>query len=392
MSKNQKGHLVTDPGELRAVVARMRKCGKIGFDTEFVGERSYFPRLCLIQLGTEQEVVAVDPLSIEDLSPLGDLLFDPSVLKIVHAGRQDMQIVYQRMGRAPTPVFDVQIAASVLGFSVQSAYASLVREFLGVDLKKGHSYSDWSTRPLSASQLMYALDDVRYLPALHDLMAARLEKEGRMPWIERDMASLSSSASYELIPEEKYRKLKGWTTLNGRSLAVLRGLIAWREREAMRRDVPRRRVLADESALAIARSRPANEESLRRVRGLEWKAGGASSMAVLEVVREALALPDDQLPETASSRPHINGERACVVSLLSALLRCQARVHKVAPELFACADDLERLSVGERDDIPALEGWRFDLLGKKLLELLEGKLVLVVRDGLAAVEERKPDA
>ena len=391
MGKYPAGNLVTDPAELRAVAARMRESGRIGFDTEFVGEHSYFPRLCLIQLGTEKEVVAVDPLSIGDLSPIEELLFDPSVLKIVHACRQDMKIIHQKTGRVPAPVFDVQIAASVLGSSVQSAYASLVREFLGVDLKKGHSYSNWSSRPLSASQLAYALDDVRYLPALHDKMAARLKREKRLPWIEREMASLSSPASYESSPEEEYRRVKGWATLNRRPLAVLRGLIAWREREAMRRDVPRRRVLADESALAIARSCPENDEALRRVRGLEWKAGGASSTAVLEVVREALALPDNQLPEAASSRPRGNGERASVVALMSALLRSRARVHKVAQELLAGADDLERLAAGDREGISALEGWRFDLVGKELLALLDGKLALTVRDGEVAVEERKPD-
>ena len=184
MDKEPKGRLVTDPAELRAVVARMRGAGRIGFDTEFVGERTYFPRLCLVQLGTEQEVVAVDPLAVGDLSPLDELLFDPSILKLVHAGWQDLKIIFQRTGRVPAPVFDVQIAASVLGLPVQAAYASVVREFLGVDVKKGHSYSDWCARPLSASQLAYALDDVRYLPALHDRMAARLEK-GRALLLDR---------------------------------------------------------------------------------------------------------------------------------------------------------------------------------------------------------------
>ena len=381
---------MTDQAELRDVADRMRKSDRVGFDTEFVGEHSYFPRLCLIQLGTEKEVVAVDPLSVKDLSPVEELLFDPSILKIVHAGREDMKIIHQRTGRVPSPVFDVQIAASVLGFSVQSAYVSLVREFLGVDLKKGHSYSDWSGRPLSASQLAYALDDVRHLCALHGRMASLLAKEGRWSWVEREMASLSSSAVYESVPEKEYRRIKGWATLNRRSLAVLRELIAWREREAMRRNVPRRRVLSEECAIAIARSRPANEEALRRVRGLELKAGGASSVAVLEAIRRALELPDDQLPETISSRSRGNSERASVVSMMNALLRCRALAHKVAPEFIAGAEDMERLAAGERDGVPVLEGWRFDLAGKELLALLDGKLALFVRDGEMAIEERKP--
>jgi len=230
---------VTDPAEFRAVAASMRAAGKVGFDTEFVGERTYFPRLCLIQLGTEKEAVAVDPLALDDLSPLDELLFDPSVLKLVHAGWQDLKIVFQRTGRVPAPVFDTQIAAALLGMPAQASYASVVREFLGVDVKKGHSYSDWGARPLSPSQLAYALDDVRHLPALHGRMTGQLLREGRLSWIEPEIDALMSPASYASDPDEEYRRVKGWTTLDRRRLAVLRALIAWREREAMRRDVPR---------------------------------------------------------------------------------------------------------------------------------------------------------
>jgi ribonuclease D len=176
-----KGRLVTDAGELRAAVAGVRGASRIAFDTEFVGERTYFPRLCLIQIGTEREAFAVDPLAVGALSPLDELLFDAKILKLVHAGWQDLKIFYQRTGRVPAPVYDTQIAASVLGMPAQAAYASVVREFLGVDVKKGHSYSDWGARPLSASQLAYALDDVRFLPALHDRMSERLEKRGASP-------------------------------------------------------------------------------------------------------------------------------------------------------------------------------------------------------------------
>lgn len=388
MEKEPKGRVVTDPAEFRDLVAAMRSSGKVGFDTEFVGERTYFPRLCLIQLGTETMSVAVDPLALVDLSPLDDLLFDPSVLKLVHAGWQDLKIVHQRTGRVPAPVFDTQIAAALLGLPAQAAYASVVHEFLGAELKKGHSYSDWAARPLSPSQLAYALDDVRYLPALHDRMVERLGREGRLSWIEPEIAALSSPASYEVDPLLEYRRVKGWMSLDRRRLAVLRALIAWREGEARRRDVPRRRVLADESALAIARGKPANEEALRRVRGLEWKSGGGSATAVLSLVRDALALPDSQLPEAPPSRPRGNGDRASVVGLLGALVRSRSGVHRVAPEVLTNADELERLAAGEREGIAVLEGWRFDLLGRELLSLLDGRLSLVIHGGEVVVEDR----
>ena len=380
MDAEPKGRLVTDAGELRAAVAGVRGASRIAFDTEFVGERTYFPRLCLIQIGTEREAFAVDPLAVGDLSPLDELLFDAKILKLVHAGWQDLKIFYQRTGRVPAPVFDTQIAASVLGMPAQAAYASVVREFLGVDVKKGHSYSDWGARPLSASQLAYALDDVRFLPALHDRMSERLEKEGRFSWIGPGIAALSSPATYETNPDEEYRRVKGWAALDRRRLAVLRALIAWREREAMRRDVPRRRVLSDESALAIARSRASDEEALGRVRGLEWKVGGETSRAVLAAVREALALPEELLPDPPRSpKPRGNGERASVVALMSALLRCRARIHRVAPEVLASAEELERIAAGEREGIGVND----------LLALLDGKISLVVRRGEVAVEERK---
>ena len=226
MEKEPKGRVVTDPAEFRDLVASMRTSGKVGFDTEFVGERTYFPRLCLIQLGTETMSVAVDPLAVGDLSPLDDLLFDASVLKLVHAGWQDLKIIHQRTGRVPAPVFDTQIAAALLGLPAQAAYASVVHEFLGTEVKKGHSYSDWAARPLSPSQLAYALDDVRYLPGLHDRMVERLGREGRLSWIAPEIAALSSPASYETDPQLEYRRVKGWAALDRRRLAVLRALIA----------------------------------------------------------------------------------------------------------------------------------------------------------------------
>jgi ribonuclease D len=356
MEKEPKGRVVTDPSEFRDLVAALRKSGKVGFDTEFVGERTYFPRLCLIQLGTETTSVAVDPLAVGDLSPLDDLLFDASVLKLVHAGWQDLKIIHQRTGRVPAPVFDTQIAAALLGLPAQAAYASVVHEFLRVEVKKGHSYSDWAARPLSPSQLAYALDDVRYLPALHDRMVERLGREGRLSWIEPEIAALTSPSSYETDPLLEYRRVKGWAVLDRRRLAIHRALIAWREGEARRRDVPRRRVLADESALAIARSKPANEEALRRVRGLEWKVGGEASTAV--------------------------------AALLGALVRSRSRVHRVAPEVLTNADELERLAAGEREGIGVLAGWRRDLLGKEMLALLDGRLSLVIHRGEVAVEAR----
>ncbi len=373
--------LVTEIMDLRDRVSAMRKGGTVGFDTEFVGDRSYFPRLCLLQLATEAMTVAVDPLALPDLSPLEDLLFDPSVLKVIHAGWQDLKILFQRTGRVPGPVFDTQVAAALLGQPAQASYVSVVRDLLGVTLRKGHSYSDWCARPLSPSQLSYALDDVRHLPALHARMVERLRDAGRLSWLEPEMAALSSPGSYETVPEQEYRRVKGWASLDRPRLGVLRAVIAWREREAMRRDLPRRWVLADETALAVARACPSDDADLRRIRGVEGKIGREVGATLLSLVREAMDLPADRLPEEAPSRPEGIGERGPVVALLGALLRARARQHRVAAEVLATSEDLERLASGEREGIAVLSGWRRDLLGNELLALLEGKLSLAVRGG-----------
>lgn len=384
MGRGGDGVLVTEVAQLRERVASMRKAGTVGFDTEFVGDRSYYPRLCLLQFATETMAVAVDPLALSDLSPLDELLFDPAVLKVVHAGWQDLKILFQRTGRVPGPVFDTQIAAALLGQPAQASYVSVVRDLLGVTLRKGHSYSDWCARPLSPSQLAYALDDVRHLPALYGRMMERLRAGGRLSWLDPEMAALSSPGSYETVPEQEYRRVKGWASLDRPRLGVLRAVIAWREREAMRRDIPRRWVLGDETALAVARACPADEDALRRIRGVEGKIGREVGAALLSRVREALDQPADRLPEELPPRPEGVGDRGPVVALLGALLRVRAREHRVATEVLATTEELERLAAGEREGIGVLSGWRRDLLGGELLALLDGKVSLTVRNGRVA--------
>ena len=266
---------VTNVGELRELVSRLRTASVVGIDTEFMRERTYFARLCLVQLGTDDVSAIVDPLAIDDLSPLCDLLGDPAVTKVLHAGSQDLEIFYRICGLAAAPVFDTQIAATLAGFPQQVGYGALVQEVFGVKLDKGDSYTDWAKRPLTDTQVEYALNDVRYLPEMYRRLTAQLADGGRTEWLSADFERLADPATYEIVPEEQWRKVKRISSLNRRQLAVAREVAAWRENQAIKRDVPKRWIIGDESIVEIARRMPKTAEELRDIRGVGDKVGRA---------------------------------------------------------------------------------------------------------------------
>lgn len=376
---------VTDTQGLRDLVTRLRGAKAVAIDTEFMREKTYYARLCLVQLGTDDIAAIVDPLVIEDLSPLCDLLTDPDVVKVFHAGSQDMEIFYRMCGCAAAPVFDTQVAATLAGFPQQVGYGPLVKELLGVALDKGDTYTDWARRPLSDTQIEYALNDVRYLPEVHRRLVATLEGEGRLSWLDADFAHIEDPATYDVVPEECWRRVKRVSSLNRRQLAVAREVTAWREREAQRRDVPKRWILGDESIVEIARRAPITPDEVASIRGVSDKAGKAAQRGVAEAVVRGVAVPESELPSiTKRKRPA--GDIDGAVDLMIALVRARARERGVAMPLLAGRDDLERLAAGEREASPLLEGWRREMVGDELVELLEGSLSMRLRDGLLAIE------
>ncbi len=376
---------VTDTQALRELVLELRKAKAVAVDTEFMREKTYFARLCLIQLGTDDIAAIVDPLAIEDLSPLCDLLADPDVVKVFHAGSQDMEIFYRLCGVAAAPVFDTQVAATLAGFQQQVGYGALVKEVLDVTLDKGDTYTDWARRPLSATQVEYALNDVRYLPEVHRRLVATLEAEGRLGWLAADFAHIEDPATYEVIPEEQWRRVKRISSLNRRQLAVAREVAAWRELEAQRRDVPKRWILGDESIVEIARRSPTTAEDVAGIRGVPDKVGRAAQRSLAEAVVCGLAVPDSELPSiTKRKRPA--GDIDGAVDLMVALVRVRAHERGVAMPLLASREDLERLAAGEREASPLLEGWRREMVGNELVSLLDGSLVMRLRDGLLSIE------
>lgn len=381
---------VTRTDELTALVERLRKAEAVAVDTEFMRERTYFARLCLIQLASDDEAAIVDPLAVPDLTPLCALLGDPKVTKIFHAGSQDLEIFYRVCGLAVAPVFDSQVAATLAGFPQQVGYGALVKEVLGVALDKGDTYTDWAKRPLSDTQVEYALNDVRYLPEIHRRLTKQLEREGRLQWVAADFARLEDASTYEVVPEEQWRRVKRISSLNRRQLGVAREVAAWREREAQRRDVPKRWVIGDESIVEVARRSPKTAEQLLDVRGVSDKVGRGAQREILEAVVRGLAVDDDQLP-SLSKRRRPAGDVDSAVDLMVALVRVRAREHGVAMPLLASRDDLERLAAGEREASPLLEGWRKAMVGNELLELLDGSVVMRLIDGALSIEPRSAE-
>lgn len=376
---------VTDEEGLRALVDTLCESSVVAVDTEFMRERTYYARLCLIQLASPDIAAIVDPLAMEDLSPLAELMTNDSVTKILHAGSQDLEIFHRLLGVTAGPIFDTQVAATLAGFPQQVGYGPLVKEMLGVQLDKGDTYTDWAKRPLSDTQVEYALNDVRYLPEVHRQLTETLDREGRLEWLAPDFQRMTDPATYTCLPREQWKRIKRVSSLNRRQLAVAREVTAWRESEAQRRDTPRRWVLGDESIIEIARRSPGTPQELIAIRGVGDKVGRSVQKGLLDAVAAGLGVPDAELPKiTRRHRPQ--GDVDGAVDLMVALVRLRAREHGVAMPLLASRDDLERLAAGEREESPLLEGWRRAMIGEELLAVLDGVLVMRVDNGALIVE------
>ena len=370
--------LIADTETLAALCARLRAEPYVTVDTEFMRERTYWPELCVVQLAGAQEVAVVDAAAPGiDLAPLGELLADPAVLKVFHAARQDVEIFLQLFGAVPTPLFDTQVAAMVAGFGDQVGYDSLVGSLTGGQIDKAHRFSDWSVRPLSPAQIQYAAADVTHLRHVYERLSARLEKEGRLDWVGQEMAELAEPATYRPDPETMWERLRPRTG-NRRMLGLLRAIAAWREREAQRVNIPRQRVLKDESLLEIAATAPDNAEALSRVRGVtRGFAEGKSGTSLLAAIAEAAALPEEALPAAPRAKEGARPSPA-LVSLLKVLLAAKCEEHHVAPKLLASSEEIDRLAVEDSPDIPALHGWRYDVFGADAQALKEGRIALGV--------------
>lgn len=370
--------LIETTEALTALCQRLAAEEFVTVDTEFMRERTYWPELCVVQLAGEQEVAVVDAEAPDiDLAPLGDLLANQAVLKVFHAARQDIEICVLRFGDVPRPLFDTQIAAMVAGFGEQASYDSLVSALTGGTIDKAHRFSDWSARPLSASQISYAAADVTWLREVYTKLRARLEADRRLDWVAEEMADLADPAKYRPDPEAVWERLRPRSN-NRRFLGLVRALAAWREREAQRVNIPRQRLLRDETLLEIAATAPDTPDALARARGISRGfAEGRTGASLLAVIADAKALPEDALPETPRGRDGARPSPA-LVSLLKVLLAAKCEDHHVAARLVASSDDIDRLAVEEAPDIAALHGWRREVFGEDALALKQGRVAIGV--------------
>jgi ribonuclease D len=370
--------LITETTHLAALCERLAAEPYVTVDTEFMRERTYWPELCVVQLGGIADVAVVDALAPGlDLAPLGALFANTNVVKVFHAARQDVEIFLQLFGAVPIPLFDTQVAAMVAGFGDQVGYDSLVAGLAGGQIDKAHRFSDWSARPLSPAQVAYAAADVTHLRTVYERLTTRLEREGRLSWVAEEMGALAEPGTYRPDPETMWERLRPRTT-NRRMLAALRAIAAWREREAQRINIPRQRLIKDESLLEIAATLPHNADGLSRVRGItRGFADGSTGQSLLAAIADSQSLPEDALPEARTSRDGARPSPA-LVALLKVLLAEKAESHDVAPKLLASSEDIDRLASEENPDIAALHGWRLTVFGEDALALKQGRIALGV--------------
>jgi len=371
--------LIDNTKDLAAVTDRLRQEPYVTIDTEFMRERTYWAKLCLVQLAGEQEAVAVDTLAPGiDLSPLVELLADRSVLKVFHACRQDLEIFLKLMGgRLPEPIFDSQIAAMVCGFGEEVAYETLVNRLAKGKLDKSSRFTDWSRRPLSSAQLTYALADVTHLRVIYEKLKKRIEAAGRTGRVEEEPRHRSDPELYVTRPEDAWKRLKV-RSREPRFIALVQELAAWRERKAQERDLPRNRVVRDDLLMELAAQRPRDLDALRKLDRINLDK--ESAREVVEVVQRVLSLPEADLPRLPAPQPPVKG-LGPTVDLLRVLLKQCADESDVAQRLIATAADLEALAQDDAADVPALHGWRRKLFGEKALELKAGRIALALEAG-----------
>jgi ribonuclease D len=371
---------------LHEFCAALRGAEWIAVDTEFLREKTYYPKFCLLQIASGPHVACIDPLALDTLDPLSDILFDPAVTKVLHAGRQDLEIFYQIWNKLPSPVFDTQIAAPLIGLTEQISYAGLVSELLGVSLGKSHTRTDWSLRPLSDAQLRYAADDVIYLGASYQALRGRLEALDRLGWLEDDFCALLNPALYETLPEQAWQRISGAQQLRGRQLAVLQVLASWREETARGQNIPRSWVVKDEVMLDLARLSPKSPEELKRIRGVEERTIKRYGNHLCRLICEA----QNRLPEAMEikTRPaRRTPEQEALLDLLNAVVRFRASQHTLNPAVLAGRKDLEQL-LDQPEQSKLLKGWRKTMAGEELAAILRGECHIGVTDGRLHVQYR----
>jgi ribonuclease D len=370
--------LITTSNDLLDLCQQLSKAHTIAIDTEFVRDKTYYPTLCLIQVACEDVCACIDPLTIEDLSPLAGLLSNTAILKVFHAARQDLEILLQELQVIPQPLFDTQLAATLLGLGEQIGYGNLVSHYLNVTLSKQHARADWEQRPLSSEQLEYAADDVRYLLQMFPLIIADLDHYGRRDWLDNDFAALSDPQLYQVSAENLWQRISGHQKLRRKQLAVLQQLCIWREQLAINKNKPRKWILADNIMLAIAIAAPQTKQKLSKIRGLNPSTLERNADQIVACVMTAINMPEEQWPEAFKRNKLTKNQEACIDALM-AICKLKAEEHNISVGAIANRGDLETL-LSNQADHHLSSGWRYKLVGDTLMQFLAGNLQLCVKE------------
>ncbi len=366
---------INTPDQLATLCGLIKQQSWLALDTEFLREKTYYPKFCLLQIATPDWVACVDPIALPSLDILFEVLYDPSIVKVFHSCRQDLEIFFQLTGRIPEPLFDTQIAAPLLGIQENPGYAMLVSSLLNVNLNKAHTRADWSKRPLLEAEIQYAADDVIYLCKLYQVMLEKLGGLGRTDWLKRDFAELSNPDLYQIKPEKAWLKIKGKNKLTGRQLSIVQTLAEWREKTAQSEDRPKTWLLRDEMLFDLAKLQPETENELVNVRGINERVANRYGTELCQLIAAAKNRPPIPLNEKGRPAKKTQQQEA-ILDILTALVRIRADENLLNPIILATRKDLEVLLFNDDDECALLHGWRFEMVGKELIGLLKGLLFL----------------
>ncbi len=377
---------IDTPEQLTQACQVLESAKVLCVDTEFHREKTYYPQFALLQIGCHDGVYIIDPITIQDLTPVWDIVLNPEVLKVFHAGRQDLEIILEHAGKLPLPIFDTQIAAALLGYGQQVGFGHLVQRITRKTLAKGESFSDWLQRPLTKQQLQYAADDVIYLMPVYQALKEELQAQKRIAWLDEEQATLTNMDTYLTDKNEVFWRVKGVNKLKPRHLAILRELAAWREEEVRKKDMPRRRLVSDDVLIEIARRDNLSLDVMNRMRGLHAGVVRRFGDTWLKLWQKGMDCPEEDWPRLAPRKNNTQGTDLRL-ELLSTLLRLKADEASISPTILANKSELATLAswgnnpFSDPPDIPCLQGWRAELVGNDLLRLLRGEICLRLNPG-----------
>lgn len=377
---------INTPEKLSELIEKIKRVSWLALDTEFLREKTYYPKFCLLQIATPDWVACIDPLALPQLDGLFEAIYNPAIIKVFHSCRQDLEIFYQITGKLPYPIFDTQVAAPLLGFQDNPGYAMLVSSLLNINLSKAHTRADWSKRPLTEAQIEYAADDVIYLCQIYQMVIKKLSELGRADWLISDFAELSNPELYQVSPEKAWHKIKGKNKLTGKQLSIIQALAEWREKTAQQEDRPKSWLLRDELLFDIAKLQPETVTELTNVRGINERTLNRYGKQLCQLINAAKNRPPIPLHENGRAAKK-NQQQEAILDILTALVRVRAEENALNPNILASRKDLEELLMTD-DDSPLLHGWRYSMAGKELIGLLNGELLLSVQAEKLAVTSK----